>query len=1073
MRFNLTMLKKILPLLFVLAVVHSSLAQFTQEDKFGKNRVQYKNFHWRYITTTNFDIYYYDGGYEIAKLAANIAEQEFNRITDLIGHSPFYKTKIFLYNSVIDLRQSNIGVNQQGIEVGGQTNFVRSEIEVAFTGLRHTFKQELTHGIADMFIFDMMYGGNLKEVLQSSYLLNLPEWFMAGAAKYVAEGWNVELDDYMRDMLSNRKFKRPEILTDKEAKLVGQAIWNYVAEEYGSANISNILNLIRIVRNEEVSIQQTLGVSYKSFMEGWKTFYLKQLSTLSDQLTLPSDEAILFKNNKKYDYNKVKFSPDGHYLAYTTNFQGKYKVTLVDLPNNKSKVLLRGGYKVINQKIDNNIPLVEWRANSDLAIFSPKNGKNYLWLVNISKKRVKRKKRHFSDFSQIKEFSISKGGNMIVMVGERRGKSDLYLHDIRGRRTQQITNDGFDYLGPQFLGSTDKIVFSSNRVSDTLKKKEENLKEISSNFNLFVLDRKSPKVLSRLTNTLSRDIKPLPINENEVVFLSDQRGIYQLYKYNLQDSISTQLTNYKLSIQDYDIVGDQIAMVMYKGGKEQIYHMDHIDLNTSNFTNKTYRQQVLDLRYLQTIKRKRALEEQKKKLEEAQKKREEEAQIPKKEEEKTAQAKPQLADDEVDTDNYQFDTFAKEKKQSFLDRYKARLKSTDKDDTPKEVKISRPKPYENQFTVDNFVTSLLIDPLRDWGLLFEVAMTDVMENHKINAGLYGLINLKNSNFYGEYQYLKGRLDYGLRYERYNLERTGEAIAHEYSLNHLQASVSYPFNITSRVTLSPFYASTRFTNTDISQLAQPDQTDHYAGAKAEFTFDNSLVTGTNMLQGTRAKIKVEHYFGLKDSEKGFGNLLVDIRHYQKLHKSIIFATRLSYGQFFGNAEKTYRLGGTSNWMFADMANEEEVNVQSAEENRSDLLFTKFATPLRGFDFNHWSGANYMLLNAELRIPLLKYFYRGTITSNFFRDLQIVGFTDIGSSWTGISPFNKENSLNTDYVNSGNFNIKVSNFKNPFLVGYGAGIRTTMLGYYVKFDVAWGVEDKVRSDAKFYLSLGHDF
>jgi outer membrane translocation and assembly module TamA len=120
----------------------------------------------------------------------------------------------------------------------------------------------------------------------------------------------------------------------------------------------------------------------------------------------------------------------------------------------------------------------------------------------------------------------------------------------------------------------------------------------------------------------------------------------------------------------------------------------------------------------------------------------------------------------------------------------------------------------------------------------------------------------------------------------------------------------------------------------------------------------------------------------------------------------------------------------------------------------------------------------LLNGELRFPLLKYFYKGTITSNFFRSLQLVGFTDVGSAWTGVSPFNRENALNTETLeavdDSGNgFVARVKNFKNPFLVGYGAGIRTMLLGYYTKFDVAWGLEDNSRQDPMFYLTLGHDF
>jgi hypothetical protein len=91
------------------------------------------------------------------------------------------------------------------------------------------------------------------------------------------------------------------------------------------------------------------------------------------------------------------------------------------------------------------------------------------------------------------------------------------------------------------------------------------------------------------------------------------------------------------------------------------------------------------------------------------------------------------------------------------------------------------------------------------------------------------------------------------------------------------------------------------------------------------------------------------------------------------------------------------------------------------------------------------------------------------------LQLVAFTDIGAAWTGKGPFSRQNSLNT-IIRGGNgnpFEASVTNFKNPFLSGHGAGVRTLLLGYYVKFDVAWGVEDFVPSGPKYYLTFGYDF
>lgn len=84
----------LLGLLFTV-LVHQSSAQMSV-DEFGKNRLQFKNFEWRYLSSENFDIYFYDGGNEIAKQAAQYLEDEFERITDLLGYSPYTKTRIFL-----------------------------------------------------------------------------------------------------------------------------------------------------------------------------------------------------------------------------------------------------------------------------------------------------------------------------------------------------------------------------------------------------------------------------------------------------------------------------------------------------------------------------------------------------------------------------------------------------------------------------------------------------------------------------------------------------------------------------------------------------------------------------------------------------------------------------------------------------------------------------------------------------------------------------------------------------------------------------------------------------------------
>jgi len=288
-------------------------------DGYGKNRVQYKNFNWQYYSADNFDVYYYKDGKQNAKRAAEFLESEYDRITqDVLGYALYSKAMVFVYNSVSDLQQSNIGINNKNFTSSGQTDFVKPQVEVAYPGNAIEFKQELIYQVSKLLIRDMMYGGSLTEMFQSSYLFNLPDWVIEGGALFITNGWSVEMDDYMRDYFKTKKFRKLGKLGGKEAAIVGQSIWNYIAEYYGINNISNILNLTRINRSEQNSIIYTLGVTYDRFIDEWKAYYINMSDQVNAGYQSPNEEfSVLGENKKGLIYHQVKLSPNGSILTFT------------------------------------------------------------------------------------------------------------------------------------------------------------------------------------------------------------------------------------------------------------------------------------------------------------------------------------------------------------------------------------------------------------------------------------------------------------------------------------------------------------------------------------------------------------------------------------------------------------------------------------------------------------------------------------------------------------------------------------------------------------------------------------
>ena len=75
-----------------------------------------------------------------------------------------------------------------------------------------------------------------------------------------------------------------------------------------------------------------------------------------------------------------------------------------------------------------------------------------------------------------------------------------------------------------------------------------------------------------------------------------------------------------------------------------------------------------------------------------------------------------------------------------------------------------------------------------------------------------------------------------------------------------------------------------------------------------------------------------------------------------------------------------------------------------------------------------------------MPIASIFYSGPVGSSFIKNFQLVGFFDIGSSWTGISPFSEDNNISTIIIKDSNFEAQIQTFKNPWLMGYGIGMRS---------------------------------
>ncbi|HEY4785064.1 MAG TPA: hypothetical protein VIH57_03400, partial [Bacteroidales bacterium] len=201
---------------------------------------------------------------------------------------------------------------------------------------------------------------------------------------------------------------------------------------------------------------------------------------------------------------------------------------------------------------------------------------------------------------------------------------------------------------------------------------------------------------------------------------------------------------------------------------------------------------------------------------------------------------------------------------------------------------------------------------------------------------------------------------------------------------------------------------------------------------------------------------------------------DFRHYEVIHRNLIWASRVAGSTSFGGSRLIYYLGSVDNWINLSTRVPTFDNSIPIDPN-GHYAYQALATNMRGFVQGARNGNNFTVINNEIRWPFVKYFANYPISSSFWNSLQVVGFFDAGSAWTGLTPFSGKNAYDHDVItnSSGNVSVTLDSNRSPILYGYGFGFRAQILGYFMRFDWAWGIENKVILPRIFYLSLNLDF
>ncbi|PWU03884.1 MAG: hypothetical protein C5B52_02645 [Bacteroidetes bacterium] len=1116
-----------LALFVCFSLVENAASAQVNAVEFGKNRVQYKKFKWRYYQTKNFNTYISQNGLALGKYVAQEAEKELPSLEDFVEYPSQRRINIVVYNDFNDLQQSNIGLGIDWQNTGGVTKLVNNKMIVYYDGNHDNLRRQLREGIARVLVENLLFGDDLGEFASNQALLDLPKWLTDGYIAYAAENWSPALDDQLKSALLSGDYKNFYQFAFAKPDLAGHAFWRYIADNYRKDNVTYLLYLSRIYKSLNSASLKVTKKKYKDlldeFMEKESDKYYKDIR---GRRNAPKGNVITIEELKRgVDYYRFQANPNPRNSTYAVvKFRkGIYRIELEDF-GNKRRILLRAGVLDNQNEINPNYPLMAWDPKgAQLVVVYSEANKIKMFVYDLIKKLKVNKQELPDELDQVNDVTYMLDANTLLFSAVKNGHSDIFTFKIKEGTLDQITNDVYDDLDPSFVAFPNKtgIIFSSNRPSANAPNSDTALPS-NYRFNIFLVDnwnRSEFKQISQLTNMKYGNARfPMQYNTNHFTFVSDEKGIANRYAgffstkragldtiYKVGEEIlrnpepaeldstlkawnktepdsigyisitsdsaySFPITNYQSSLLETRIAGGngQVSEIRQEGNLKFLYKLkvneDALKKRNVNVRPTEYMKKILD--------QERAIRGESSIFQavpsDTAKKNQDVFQNEFENEKKDSSAAPTEIGKVVESTEI-------EKEESVLDKaklYDYGLKfSTDyvMAGFNNSVLMTRWQPYAG-----GSGPIYLTNGSSNLNGMVRMGISDLFEDVKFIGGFRLGFNLEDKDVMFSYQNLRKRVDWGLTYYRSVVHDYYDAQGLRNNLysNIFQTNFTYPWDRVRSLRATVAYRNDRAVlKTDANYppaLEQNDLVQKYILSHLEYVHDNTINPALNIWNGLRYKVYVDWNTNLaahNSQGKYTFNVGTDIRYYYPIFRNFIWAVRGGADFSWGSQKIIYYLGGTDSWISP------KFNSANQPAQDAEYAYQSLAVNLRGHEQNAANGNNAMVINSEFRFPVFTSLFNRPVNNAFIRNFQLVQFVDLGTAWNG--QFSNASRPSIVYGNPPVQVLIKTGGVGPFIGGYGFGVRSTVLSYFLRLDTGWPMQGFFKGKPLWYFSLGLDF
>lgn len=1034
------------------------LSEIVFPQNFGKNKVQYRNFDWKFIQSKHFDIYYYGGARSLAEFTAEEAESSYVSLKKDFRYEIQKRIPILIYNSHNDFEQTNVTSYLLEESIGGFTEIFKDRVVVPFQGHYNEFRNVLHHELTHAVMFQMLYGGGVGSMLTTMARFQVPPWLAEGLAEYESLDWDTDSDMYMRDATLNGYVPPISQLYGFMSYKGGQSVLKYISEKYGGPKIGELLGKVRLNRSMEKGLKQSIGVGSEELTKRWHKYLRKTYWPDIENRDEPEDVGKRLTDHAKGRHflnNAPALSPRGDKMVYLSNRSDYIDVCVMSTVDGKDLGrLVKGGRSDLFEELHWLRPGMGWSPDGKRVVLAAKAGaKDALYILDVQKKKIIDIHRFSLDglFSP----SWSPDGKQIAFMGMDRGQSDIYVFGLADGKLKKLTDDVFSDLDPTWSPDGNHIAFVSDRGDNTEFLLEDFRMELYdySQYDLYTLDVRTAEITRHTSDEASEQSPAFSPEGDKIAFVSDKSGINNIYILDRMTKDIYPITNLLTGVSQisWSREGSRLAFASFYNGGYDIYLLNN----------------PLEIEPGSIVLEKTAHLAKKEK----EKKREEEKRFA-----LGVQRQMEVAINR-ETQDYRNFIFGEEFKRGKA-RNAEKAESTFLDtsqyrDSRGEYKIHK---YKIRFSPD--IVSGAAGYSQFYGIqgTSMIALSDILGNHQINIYTDLFYSLKNSNFQFAYFYLPNRIDLGAAVFHYSylfgtyfidpngFFRWGFIRDRNYGFT---LYLSRPFNRYKRLNfgltalgidrdfLEYDWIAAYYGYGDIMKELGSIYKRRVLMASLGYTTDTVLWGMTGPVNGERSNIAVTYSPSIsKRYGLDFWTVRGDLRKYLRIKRDYTFVVRLAGGVSGGKNPQRFLLGGMMNWINYRY-NEDIGNVWGEEY----IFFSSFETPLRGAPYYQMIGTRFVLTNLEFRFPLIRYLILGWPLPLGFQNIRGAMFMDAGSAWNNNKlwrPFSSDS------------------FFHDIIAGYGFGLRLNMGFFLLKYDLAWSsISDKPDKKPIHYFTLGAEF